>query len=245
MGSWSSFQPRIILNCMFSNIKNILLIFTALLTACASNPKQSPEEISRLDKQNQDIESLRRSLETSFYREKELEQRLDIAEKRSRVIEKQLTQVLEDLRGVDSRLDSLKSYSSGENQAIAAKLPLLERYQMGLANYKNKKYLEAQDIFEEVMLIAPKGVWADNAQYWKGECLYGLGDYRRALIEFRKILAFSNTEKADDAQLKIARCLLQLQEKDKAISAFKKLLNEFPESEYLARARKELKYLGE
>ena len=75
--------------------------------------------------------------------------------------------------------------------------------------------------------------------------MYGLGDYRRALIEFRKILAFSNTEKADDAQLKIARCLLQLQERDKAISAFKKLLNEFPESEYIARARKELKYLGE
>ena len=28
-----------------------------------------------------------------------------------------------------------------------------------LFSTKNKKYLEAQDIFEEVMLIAPKGVW--------------------------------------------------------------------------------------
>jgi len=190
MGSWSSFQLGIILNGMFSHIKNLLLILTALLTACASNPKQSPEEISRLDKQNQDIESLRRSVETSFYREKELEQRLDIAEKRSQVMERQLTEVLEDLRGVDSRLDSLKT--SVKNKVIVGKPSLLERYQTGLATYKNKKYLQAQHIFEEVVSIAPKGDWADNAQYWKGECLYALGDYRRALIEFRKILALFN-----------------------------------------------------
>ena len=63
-------------------------------------------------------------------------------------------------------------------------------------------------------------------------------------MEFTKIFAFSRTEKADDAQLKIARCYLRLQEQDKAISAFRKLLNEYPNSEYVLRARKELKHLG-
>ena len=47
----------------------------------------------------------------------------------------------------------------------------------------------------------------------------------------------------DDAQFKVARCYLALGEKDKAQAAFEKLLEEYPESEYVERSRKELRYL--
>ena len=57
-------------------------------------------------------------------------------------------------------------------------------------------------------------------------------------------VCLSKTEKADDAQLKVGRCYLALEERDQAIAAFRKLLIEFSESEYVAVARKELKYLG-
>ena len=85
--------------------------------------------------------------------------------------------------------------------------------------------------------------WADNAQYWTGECYYGLGKYRQALTAFTKVFAYRKTEKADDAQLKIARCYLGLDEKSKALSSFQKLLDEYPESEYLSKAQKEMQYL--
>ena len=227
---------------MISNLIKSLLVLTALLNGCASNPKPASDQVNWQDQQNQDLESLRRSVETSFYREKELEERLDRAEEHSLFLERQLTEVLDGLKGVDSRLDSLRELS--DRTESAPKSDLLDRYRSGLSTYKKKKYVEAQVIFEEVLRVAPKGDWADNAQYWKGECLYGLGEYRRALVEFTKILAFSSTEKADDAQLKIARCYLQLKEQDKAASAFKKLLSEHPQSEYVSRAREELKYLG-
>ena len=230
---------------MVSYFIKFFLVFTALLTGCASNLKPSSDDVSWQDQQNQDLESLRRSVETSFYREKELEERLGRTEERSLLLETQLTEVLEGLKGVDSRLDSLRDSSAMTNVVSKLDLDLLNRYQLGLSTYKKKKYLEAQNIFEEVIRIAPKGDWADNAHYWKGECLYGQGEYRRALVEFTKILAFSSTEKADDAQLKIARCFIQLEEQDKAISALKKLLREHAGSEYVPRARKELKYLGE
>ena len=71
-----------------------------------------------------------------------------------------------------------------------------------------------------------------------------MGKFRQALSEFTKVFAFSKTEKADDAQLKIGRCYLALGERDQAIQAFRKLLEEFADSEYAATARKELKYLG-
>ena len=95
-----------------------------------------------------------------------------------------------------------------------------------------------------MLAVAPFSEWSDNAQYWKGECYWGLGNYRQALTEFTKVFAFSKTEKADDAQLKIARCYLALGERNKALTALRKLLDEYPESEYMPAARKEMKYLG-
>tara|TARA_B100001094_G_scaffold326060_1_gene381519 strand:- start:1839 stop:2525 length:687 start_codon:yes stop_codon:yes gene_type:complete len=224
------------------NLFKCLLLLIFLFGGCASNRKAESDGVTWKDKQTQDLESLRRSIETSFYREKELEERLVIAEERSLLLEKELTAIADGLKGVDSRIDSLQNFSAQID--VAQKSDLVDRYRLGLSKYREKAYKEAQIIFEEVLRTAPKGDWADNAQYWKGESLYGLGEYRRALVEFTKILAFSRTEKADDAQLKIARCYLRLEEQDKAISAFRKLLNEHPKSEYVSRARKELKRIG-
>lgn len=219
-----------------------MLVMFFLFGGCASNRKAESDGVTWKDKQTQDLESLRRSVETSFYREKELEERLIRAEERSILLEKQLSAIVDGLNGVDARIDSLKNFSAQVD--VFPKSNLVERYRLGLSKYREEMYQDAQDIFEEVLRTAPKGDWADNAQYWKGECLYGLGEYRRALVEFTKIFAFSRTEKADDAQLKIARCYLRLQEETKAISAFRKLLNEHPKSEYVLRVRKELKRLG-
>jgi len=43
--------------------------------------------------------------------------------------------------------------------------------------------------------------------------------------------------------LKIARCYLALGEKENALLAFQKLLDEYSDSEYVEMARKEMTYL--
>ena len=91
--------------------------------------------------------------------------------------------------------------------------------------------------------MAPYGSWADNAQYWKGECYYGMGKFDQGLTEFTKVFAYRKTEKADDAQLKIARCYLALGEKTSALRAFQQLVDEYPKSEYVGKAKKEISYL--
>ncbi len=94
-----------------------------------------------------------------------------------------------------------------------------------------------------MLTSAPYSELADNAQYWKGECFYGIGKFSQALTEFTKVFAYQKTEKADDSQLKIARCYMAMGEKDKALSAFQKLVDEYPKSEYVDVARKEMQYL--
>jgi tol-pal system protein YbgF len=128
--------------------------------------------------------------------------------------------------------------------ARAKKSDVFKIYQGALSEYRHRKYDHALVEFDRLLATAPFSEWSDNAQYWKGECYYGIGKYRQALTEFTKVFAFQKTEKADDAQLKIARCHLAMGERDKALSAFRKLLDEYPESEYVPIARKEMKYLG-
>ena len=157
----------------------------------------------------------------------------------------QIAALRDEIGSLRARLDSLHTRPlRPAKMSRGQKEDALSLYQNALAIYNQKQYEQAVAQFDRVLAAAPYGEWADNAQYWKGECYYGLGQFRQALTEFTKVFAFSKTEKADDAQLKVGRCYLALGEQDQAIAAFRKLLSEFSESEYVAVARKELKYLG-
>ena len=68
-------------------------------------------------------------------------------------------------------------------------------------------------------------------------------EIRVALAEFTKVFAFAKTEKDDDAQVMIARCYKSLGESEEALSAYQKLREEYPESEYIPAARKEIERL--
>mgnify|MGYP001430492795 FL=1 len=82
----------------------------------------------------------------------------------------------------------------------------------------------------------PAGDLADNAQYWLGECEYARRDFQAALAAFQKVFLFAKTEKEDDAQLKLGLCYLQLGDRDSAMIEFKRLVVDYPESEYVVRA---------
>jgi TolA-binding protein len=198
------------------------------------------------EEQREEVEVLKRAVEASYDRERAMAERLLQVEETSAEMRRELSALNEESTVQRAQLDSLHtssfrpSSSGGRSQRDTA-LPL---YSKALAAYKERKYSAAVSQFDRVLAVAPYGKWADNAQYWKGECYYGLGKFNQALAEFTKVFTFSKTEKADDAQLKIGRCYLALGAREKAIGAFRKLLDEYAESEYAAIARKELKYLG-
>jgi tol-pal system protein YbgF len=118
-----------------------------------------------------------------------------------------------------------------------------EVYRAGRSLFERHNYQQALAQFDQVILEAPFSEWADNAQYWKGECYCGLDKYRQAITEFTKVFAYPKTEKADAAQIKIARCYLALGEKDRALGAYRKLLDEYPQSDYIPLAKKEMQSL--
>ena len=61
-----------------------------------------------------------------------------------------------------------------------------EIYGQALAQYYERRYAEAILGFQQVLDYKPFHPLQDNAQYWIGECYYGLGEYERALSAFER-----------------------------------------------------------
>ena len=210
-----------------------------LLSACTTTNHVDERIDQWKASQHEEIEALKRAVEATYDRERTMADRLQSVEKTNAQLRQELTVLKAQNKALQAEI------------ATASVIPLPPKkdnvfkiYQGALAEYRNRKYERAIVEFDRLLQAAPFSEWSDNAQYWKGECYYGVGKYRQAMTEFTKVFAFQKTEKADDAQLKVARCHLALGERDRALVAFRKLLDEYPESEYLPVARKEMKYLG-
>lgn len=113
-------------------------------------------------------------------------------------------------------------------------------YKQAFDQFYAGQYGAARKSFQSLLERFPKGSYADNSQYWIGECEFALGRFQEALQAFTKVLEFGESEKADDAQLKLGYTHLKLGDAKAAEAAFRKLLSLYPDSEYLERAKDEL-----
>ena len=218
-----------------------------LVVACAGRTQDAVSTADEETELRSEVEDLKRAVNASYDRERALAERLQSTEESNAQLRRELEQQLGQLGSLKGRLDTLSASSpapmaiSGGGRSSAAGVP--RRYEMARALYDDRQYDRAIKGFATILSGSPGSDLADNAQYWIGECYYGMGRFRQALTEFTKVFAYRNTEKDDDAQLKIARCYLSLGEKDRALMALRKLIDEYPESEYVANARREIRYL--
>ncbi|MDB5049753.1 MAG: ybgF [Fibrobacteres bacterium] len=113
-------------------------------------------------------------------------------------------------------------------------------YKKAFDLYYGRDYAQAIGRFEELLKKFPSSTYADNCYYWMGECQFAQGNYAKAIVGFRKVFTFPETEKADDAQLKLGYCYLRLGDKKVAAEEFKKVVSLYPDSEYTERAKEEL-----
>ena len=239
------------------------LVLALGLGACAAPPQtQQPpvqwEEVQQ-DEKSEAFQALERAVAAAYEREQTMAERVRQLEVSNAQLRQALRTLQSQSRVLSARLDSLPRRRAMPSRVVANTSPSATRagttaavgksdafnmYQGALAYYRQEQYDRALAEFDRLLQEAPMSEWSDNAQYWKGECYYGLRQYQQALIEFTKVFAFSNTDKADDSQLKIARCHLALDERNRALAALRKLVDEYPDSEYTPAAREQIKHLG-
>ena len=111
-------------------------------------------------------------------------------------------------------------------------------YTDGYAQFNTASYQTAHQTFQEFLARSPQSDLADDAQYWIGECSFALKDYRRAILEFRKVVdqyPFGN--RVPHAFLKIGLSYLALGERDRAAENLETVVEAFPKSDVATVAR--------
>ena len=113
-------------------------------------------------------------------------------------------------------------------------------YDSALAFARGGQCTEAVAAFSDFLVRWPDHPFADNAMYWRGECILRNGDVRRAANEFEGLIArFPVGNKVPDALFKLVQCYDRLGDSTRARSFAARLLREFPQSEVAARLRAE------
>jgi len=116
--------------------------------------------------------------------------------------------------------------------------PEYDLYQSGLRLFNGRSYDRSAKVFEELLAKFPDGAYKDNAQYWIGECLYQQTKMDAAIEAYKKVFAYPNSPKADAAQFKIALALQKLGQTERAKAEFRRLIERYPASDFVERAKK-------
>jgi len=116
----------------------------------------------------------------------------------------------------------------------------VDNYQAALDLFHQHQYQEATNQFEQLLASNSSHSYADNAQYWIGECYYALGKYNEAIMAFEKVMSFPQSNKNDYALFKLGQCYSKLGDSESAKREFQQLIDTYPESELVPRARRYL-----
>lgn len=116
---------------------------------------------------------------------------------------------------------------------------ILSEYQSAYNLYKAGRIDDAMKAFEDFVKMHPKHPYADNAQYWIGECLYDKRRFEDARRAFMKVVTdFPDGNKVPDAMLKAGLCSKMLNKYEEARRMFQAIMLSYPETEAAERAMK-------
>lgn len=132
---------------------------------------------------------------------------------------------------------------------MRANMTLEERMAAAMTLYEKRDFLEAKNQFRVITLSYSGSTVADKAQFYLGECHYGMKEYILAASEYERLLkVYPNSEWVDDAKFKLGMSYFKLSPKysldqdytHKAIREFQEFLEEFHRSDLVKQVQEKL-----
>ncbi|HOC24173.1 MAG TPA: outer membrane protein assembly factor BamD [bacterium] len=132
---------------------------------------------------------------------------------------------------------------------MRANMTLEERMAAAMELYEKRDYLDAKNQFRVITLSYSGSTVADKAQFYLGECHYGMKEYILAASEYERLLkVYPNSEWVDDAKFKLGMSYFKLSPKysldqdytHKAIREFQEFLEEFHRSDLVKQVQEKL-----
>ena len=133
--------------------------------------------------------------------------------------------------------DFLRFYPSSRYKADVKKAFLKQVTAYALTKRKQKKFVEAIIYFSRIVKNFPDSPESEYALYKIGESYYDLKNYTKALSFYYKVTEDINTKMDDDALYYIGLTYYKMSKFAESYKAFNLLINKYPGSIYLNRAK--------
>lgn len=178
-------------------------------------------------------------------------------------VKQELTRIegrLEDLERFQKHQDS-QSLKHNELDQLKQRLEKIEEEQVSIRNslekslaknpeelfdvakafYQDQKYEEALDKFE-VYLKIPKTKKTDEATFMKGECLYKLKKYKKAIVEYSKLQEkFKKSNRMAEALYRIGLSFEALGMGEDAQGFYQEVIEKYPKSPEAKKSKQKVK----
>lgn len=224
---------------LFSGI--LSLVFLALLMSCGSTKSPAINDKTTVMEEADTArvhEMVKQEQESSI---QIMQEQMTTLESNVHQLEQQNSVLKQQLDRMQRKMDSLNAEQPQSTQSTGA--GYVQRYEKALADFYDGEYATASREFQDLLNTDRSNDYADNAQYWMGECYYSVGDYQKALHEFQKVLEYNGANKLPDAQFKIALTYLNMGEPENARDAFRSLKRNYPDSRLIPAVNRHLEEL--
>jgi len=202
----------------------------ALTSFIGEKPVQEqPSEVS--------VSEIDKELEELRGENTQLKQKILKLEEDNRALNSELSDTDRQLLAEKARADSLARLSPAARTPLPAGGALPSQYEEALMDFRAGRYDNAIQKFQGLLDGGIDPRYADNCQYWLGECNFAKRNYSRAISHFESVLATKSSEKKGDAQYMVGRSYEQLGNKAKAREAYQSFIDNYPSSKLIPRAQ--------
>ena len=119
-------------------------------------------------------------------------------------------------------------------------------YKNALELFEASRYAEALEVFSEVIITYPDGIYTPDAYFWSGELFLAQGLYEDAKLSYAEVFEqFPNHMRSADSLYKLGEIQRIDSEFIEAINYFERVVSLFPDSGAAQLSKKSIKIIKE
>ena len=221
---------------------------------------------ANLEQTQRDLNALREKLEEVRYQlDRQIGRSTKEGDQRIKDLETRLAKVGEELKTQGDHLKAREEELRALRESMQARAPesagsggvaarekvageseaVKKDYDEAWRLVERKDYRAAISRFKDFLKKYPNSDYADNAQYWMGECHYALKEFDLAILEFDAVRRkYPKGDKVPAALLKQGFAFAELGDKVDARLILQELVDRYPQSDEAGKAKQKLKTLG-
>ena len=185
--------------------------------------------------------------------EKEIAELRSQLEENSVLVERSLELQQQRYLDLDSRILELSSIekkivseSSEESIAISYEQEEKLLYKNALELFEASRYAEALEIFSEVIISYPDGIYTPDAYFWSGELFLTQGLYEDAKLSYAKVFEqFPDHMRSADSLYKLGEIYRIDSDLIEATNYYERVVSLFPDSGAAQLSKKSIKIITE